>query len=61
MKSNPETKHHIGEIFQLSEDFAVQTNLGLIIIEEIQIEGKSNLPIREFIKGYSNFVGSILK
>jgi len=61
LKSNPETKHHIGEVFLLGEDCGVQTLLGVIILQEVQLEGKDSVTIREFLNGYPNFVGSILK
>jgi len=61
MKTNPEAKHHAGEVFQLGEKFGVQTGMGVILIEEIQLEGKASIKIDEFINGYSDFVGSILK
>ncbi len=61
LKNNPETKHHIGEIFQIGEKIGVQCNLGVVILEEVQLEGKTNMKIEEFMNGYQNFIGSILK
>lgn len=61
IKNNPEIKHHIGEVFQIGEKIGVQANNGIIIIEEIQIEGKKNMPIEEFLRGYNDFMGSVLK
>jgi methionyl-tRNA formyltransferase len=60
-QNNPETKHHIGEVFQVGEKIGVQTSLGVIILEEVQSEGKTNVNIIDFINGYPNFIGSILK
>jgi len=61
LKNNSETKHHIGEVFQIGEKFGIQTISGTVILEELQLEGKAAGPVTEFINGYPNFVGSILK
>lgn len=61
LKKNCEEKHHIGEVFQIDESYAVQTTLGAIILHEIQLEGKDSTGIKEFLNGYPDFVGSILK
>lgn len=61
IKTNPEMKHHIGEVFQLADRTGVRTAEGVIILEEIQLEGKSGMKIDEFVNGYQNFIGSILK
>jgi methionyl-tRNA formyltransferase len=61
MKTNPEIKHHVGEVFQLGDKIGIQAGMGVIIIEEVQLEGKSGVKIDEFINGYSNFPGSVLK
>jgi methionyl-tRNA formyltransferase len=58
--SDPQTTHQSGEIFQLSDKIGVQTLKGVIILEEIQLEGKSPVAITDFINGYPNFIGSIL-
>ena len=51
----------LGQVFQLGDQIAVQTCAGAIVLEEIQLEGKNNLPIADFVTGYPDFVGSILK
>ncbi|PJA86626.1 MAG: methionyl-tRNA formyltransferase [Candidatus Moranbacteria bacterium CG_4_9_14_3_um_filter_42_9] len=61
LEKNPETKHHVGEVFQIGEKIGIQCNYGVIILEEIQLEGKVNMKSEDFINGYQNFVGSILK
>jgi methionyl-tRNA formyltransferase len=62
LKENPDKiKHHLGEVFQFGEKIGVQTILGIVILEEIQPEGKENMKIADFINGYQNFLGSILK
>lgn len=59
--ANPEKKYGIGEIFESEEKISVQTGSGIIILEELQMEGKSPANAKSFINGYPNFVGSILK
>jgi len=61
LKNNSEMKHHIGEVFQVGEKFGVQTTTGTIILEEVQLEGKNRTNIVDFINGYPNFIGAILK
>ncbi len=54
-------KHHLGEVFKSGQDILIQADPGAIIIKEIQIEGKSSVKIEDFLNGYSNFIGAILK
>jgi methionyl-tRNA formyltransferase len=54
-------KHSVGEVFNLNEKVAVQTGMGIIFLEEVQMEGKNNLTIKEFINGNPSFIGSVLK
>jgi methionyl-tRNA formyltransferase len=61
LKNNSEMKHHIGEVFQVGEKFGVQAATGTIIMEEVQLEGKNKTNIIDFINGYPNFIGAILK
>ncbi len=61
-KTNPiGEKHQQGEVFKLGEDIGVQTANGVIIIEELQREGKKTVSMKEFINGYPNLIGSILQ
>lgn len=55
-------KHHLGEIFLYQEsDIAIQTSDGLVIIKKLQLAGKNETSISDFINGYPNFIGSILR
>ncbi len=54
-------EHQIGEIFKLDEKVAVQTGEDLIILENVQLEGKNKANISDFINGYPKFIGSLLK
>ena len=54
-------KYQIGEIFKSEDKIAVQTGAGLIILEELQMEGKTSVSTKNFLNGYQNFIKSILK
>ena len=60
-KTNPATQHQLGEVFEVGEKIAVQTGLGLVFIEEIQVSGKDATPIRAFLNGNPDFIGSVLE
>ncbi len=51
----------IGEVFQDGEKVAVQTGEGVIILEEVQLEGKNKINVTDFVNGYPEFIGSLLK
>lgn len=55
------TARRAGEIFQAGDKIAVQALKGVIIIEEIQPEGKKPMAAKDFIIGHPNFIGSVLK
>lgn len=61
-KEKPGEKHRQGEIFRYNEkQIAVQTMDEVIIIDKIQLAGKNETATLDFINGYPNFIGSILK
>lgn len=61
--NNPDSqeKKRLGEVFRIADKIAVQTGKGLIFLKEVQLEGKKNISIEEFINGYPDFIGSLLK
>ena len=61
-EKDSEEKYELGEVFRLNpEEIGVKAAKGVIILEEIQLEGKSPLKINEFLNGYPNFMGNKLK
>jgi len=54
-------QHHLGEVVRIDDNIAVQTISGMIILEEVQLEGKNSTSIETFLNGYPNFIGSVLK
>lgn len=59
-RTDPAVKRKFGEVFESGEKIAVQTGGGIIFIEEIQPEGKGPMPIRDYLNGRPEFVGSSL-
>ncbi len=55
----PSSTH--GMVLQHEDRVVVQAEQGVIILEEVQLEGRNRMPISEFIKGNPDFIGSILK
>ncbi len=53
--------HHLGEVFRSDEKVAVQSGMGTVFLEEVQMEGKNNLSIEDFLNGNPSFIGSVLK
>lgn len=60
-KENPEAKHSLGQVFEISDSIGIQTGKGVVFIREIQVEGKAAMPISDFIRGYPDFIGAILE
>lgn len=56
-----ERKYDIGEVFKLENGIAIQAAKGFILPETIQLEGKKEMTMEEFINGYPSFLGTILK
>jgi methionyl-tRNA formyltransferase len=42
-------------------ELCVQTGKGFLIIEKLQLEGKKEIFCEEFLRGHSDFIGTILK
>jgi len=59
-KRNPEQLRACGEVFEIGCDIGVQTTKGVILIKQLQKEGKNATDITSFINGHPKFVGSIL-
>ncbi len=61
-KNTEPIRHRLGEIFKNSKGkIAVQTGNGIIILNKIQLAGKNETNIADFINGYPQFIGSVLK
>lgn len=60
-KNSPQMSHTIGQVFELGEKVGIQTGLGVIFLEEVQLEGKTRIPIAEFLLGNREILGSLLQ
>ncbi len=59
-KKDPTQKRADGEVFEIGSDIGIQTGEGVILIKELQKEGKKTTNIADFINGHPKFIGSIL-
>ena len=50
-----------GMVLEHEGKILVQAERGMIVLEEIQLEGRNRMPVSEFIKGNPTFIGSTLK
>lgn len=60
-KNSPQISQPLGEVFEIGEKIGVQTTSGVIFLEEVQLEGKTPLPIRDFLRGNGSLLGSLLE
>jgi len=58
---NIKTGEKHGKIIEYDQKVAVQAKNGLIILKKIQLEGKKEMEIDEFLRGNVGFVGSELE
>jgi methionyl-tRNA formyltransferase len=56
----PINKFKIGEIFLENKKMAVQTGDGAVVIKKLQLEGGKPMSAEDFLRGHSDFVGTIL-
>jgi methionyl-tRNA formyltransferase len=49
-----------GTVVAQGKGAAVTTGDGLLVLDEVQIEGKGQMPIKAFLNGYRSFAGSTL-
>ncbi len=62
LKSADSKTYPIGKTLVAGQnELCVQTGKGFLIIERLQLEGKKEIDSEEFIRGRSDFIGTILK
>jgi len=54
-------KFQEGEVFSSEEKIVVKTGEGAIVLEEIQMEGKNKIKADDFLNGYPDFIGTVLR
>lgn len=60
-KQSPQTAYPVGQAFELGEKIGVQTGQGVVFLEEVQLEGKTQMNIAEFLRGNPDLVGGLLQ
>ncbi len=56
------TNKKIGEVFLTeNKELMVQTGNGILILKQIQLEGKKPMSAQDFLRGHSEIIGSILQ
>jgi len=59
---NKKTDKIIGEVFlDENKNLCVQTGDGILILKQVQLEGKKPMPIKDFLNGHPEIVGNTLK
>jgi methionyl-tRNA formyltransferase len=56
-----ETSEKPGKIVKYKQEIAVQTKKGLVVLKKIQLEGKKEIDVNDFVRGNEGFIGSELK
>lgn len=60
-KQSPQIAHPVGQMFEVGEKVGVETGSGIVFLEEVQLEGKTRLPIAEFLLGNKEIIGGFLQ
>ena len=60
-ENSKENNFEVGKVFEENNVIKVKTGEGNIILEEVQLEGKNKMKATDFVRGYTNFVGSVVK
>lgn len=59
-KLTPEGERPVGQVFEIGDRIGVQTGEGVIFLETLQLEGKTVVPVRNFLQGNPQFIGTTL-
>ena len=59
--NDPAQHYSFGEVFRQNEYIGIKTGLGVLIIQELQLEGKTAVKTDDFLRGNPEFVGSFLQ
>ena len=54
-------QHTPGTVVSIDKGFGVATGKGILVIEELQMEGKKPISAPEFLLGYKDFITAVLK
>ncbi|MFZ3032162.1 MAG: methionyl-tRNA formyltransferase [Candidatus Moraniibacteriota bacterium] len=60
-KENIQPTKPLGAVFEIDGKIGIQTSVGVIFPETVQLEGKTPVSIKEFLLGNEGFIGSFLE
>lgn len=60
-KQSPQTAYATGQVFELGEKIGIQTGSGVIFLEKVQLEGKTQMDIAEFMRGNQDIISTSLQ
>lgn len=60
-KENVQSTKPLGAVFEVDGKIGIQTSIGVIFPETVQLEGKTPVSIKEFLLGNEGFIGSFLE
>ena len=59
---NKKTDYKIGEVFlDETKNLCIQTGNGILILKQVQLEGKNPMSAKDFLNGHKEIIGTILK
>jgi methionyl-tRNA formyltransferase len=61
LRQTPQIKKRLGEVFEIGDSIGVQSGSGVILLNDVQLEGKERQSIGEFRRGYPDIIGTILQ
>ncbi len=59
-KTAPALSQPIGTVLEIGEEIGIVTGSGVIFLQTLQLEGKEVMSIKDFVKGYPDFIQSVL-
>ncbi|MDP2625120.1 MAG: hypothetical protein Q8P27_02955, partial [Candidatus Peregrinibacteria bacterium] len=51
---------HAGQVRRMGDEIGVDAKEGVFVLEELQLEGKGQMKVQDFVRGYPDFLGSVL-
>jgi methionyl-tRNA formyltransferase len=59
---NKKTDRKVGEVFlDENKNLCAQTGSGILILKTIQLEGRKPVPVKDFLNGHKEIIGTILQ
>ena len=58
---NKNTERKVGEVFLKDKQLAVQTGNGVLILKQVQLEGKKPMSTKDFLNGHPEIINAVLQ